>query len=102
MKDWHTFSEGVKFDDAKTDWDLIPFDALEAVTRVLMEGANTYGRENWRLVPNAHRRYWNAAMRHMVAYRDNETDPQYGESHLAHAMCCMLFLLALDIENDDA
>ena len=89
-------TEGRKDDAEKPRYDLLPFDALDPVVRVLTSGAARYGDENWRKVEGAPRRYLAAALRHVTAWaagRENDVDT--GESHLAHAVCCLLFLLAL-------
>jgi hypothetical protein len=53
---------------------------------------------NWRRVPDAQRRYFDAAQRHLLAWWAGEKeDPETTLSHLAHASCCVLFLLALDV-----
>lgn len=86
---------GVKHDLGKRDWTLLPWSALRAVVDVLMHGALTYERDNWRFVPDAERRYLAAAFRHLTAYADGERyDCDSGLPHLAHAVCCLLFLLA--------
>lgn len=88
---------GVKFDLGKPDWSLLPWDALGPVVEVMMFGARKYGPDNWRDVPDAGRRYWSAAQRHLIAHLQGEpTDEESGLPHLAHAACCVLFLLALD------
>jgi hypothetical protein len=68
------------------------------VLRVLEFGAKKYGAENWREVPDARRRYYDAADRHLRAWWEGEAlDPDTGESHLAHAACCLLFLLGFEV-----
>jgi len=53
------------------------------------------GAGNWRKVPNARERYYAAALRHLEAWRaDWIADDESGLHHLAHAMCCLHFLLA--------
>lgn len=85
---------GKKFDDGKTQYHLMPVTALETVNRVLMHGAQKYGDGNWRNVENAEQRYFNAAMRHMQAWLNNEeTDPESGLPHLAYAVCSLMFLV---------
>jgi hypothetical protein len=87
-----------KDDSAKARYDLIPPHALDALVRILTFGARKYAANNWRHVDGRRARYFAAAMRHMWAWwratdlteaRDRET----GESHLAHAVCCIMFLL---------
>ena len=86
-------AKGVKLDADKPRWDLIPYDALEPVVRVLTMGSRKYADDNWMQVPGARRRYFAAAMRHLTAwFRGEKNDPESGENHLAHAICCLLFL----------
>lgn len=88
------YGEGRKHDEGKTDWDLLPWAAVEEVVQVLMHGEQKYGRDNWKHVPDAKRRYFNAAIRHLLAYRGGEErDSESGRTHLAHAVCCLLFLM---------
>jgi hypothetical protein len=88
--------QGVKYDSDKLDWSLVPIESMEKVIEVLMFGAKKYAPDNWKKVPNAERRYYNAAMRHLTAHQRGETlDIETGLSHLAHAACCLLFLLEL-------
>ncbi|CAB5218853.1 hypothetical protein UFOVP229_3 [uncultured Caudovirales phage] len=92
--------EGVKYDSEKLRWSLLPLDALEEVVKVLEYGANKYAPDNWRKVPGARERYWDAAMRHLVAWKkDARLDDETELSHLAHATCCLLYLIAF--EQDD-
>lgn len=90
-------NDGRKDDSEKARLDLLPVRALELVARVLGFGARKYGVDNWRLVEDARRRYYAAALRHMFAWWAGEQlDPDTGVSHLAHAACCVLFLLELE------
>jgi len=67
---------------------------LRPVIRVLTNGAKKYDDDNWKLVPNAQNRYYDAFMRHLDAYRDGEwLDKDDKEPHLAHAICNLFFLL---------
>lgn len=93
--------EGVKYDGGKPQWSLVPFKAMTEVVEVLTYGANKYSPDNWCKVPNAKRRYVDAGFRHFSAYASGEKkDPETGYSHLAHAMCCLLFLLAFEKGED--
>jgi len=90
--------EGVKFDNDKPQWGLMPWKALSQVVDVLTYGARKYAPDNWKKVPNARQRYIDAGFRHFTAYASGEkNDSETGKSHLAHAMCCLLFLLAFDL-----
>lgn len=91
---------GRKLDDGKEPWHLVPFAAARAVVRVLAFGARKYAPNNWRRVENARDRYFSAALRHLVAWHQGErVDPESGLPHLAHAACCVLFLLAPEEEG---
>jgi hypothetical protein len=91
---------GKKDDAGKPRWDLLPYEAVEQVVQVLTFGAKKYpDPDNWRRVPNHKDRYFAAAMRHLVAWKLGEkVDPETKLPHLAHGVCCMLFLLAKDDE----
>ena len=86
--------EGVKYDNDKLRWDLLPMAPVEEVVKVLTYGAKKYDDENWRKVDNQRSRYYAAAMRHIVAWWQGEKrDPERGYHHLAHAICCLIFLI---------
>lgn len=85
---------GAKYDDGKLDLTLVPPEMEEAVAEVMMFGAKKYARNNWKIVPDADRRYFAAMERHIKAFkRGEETDMESGLHHLAHAATCMAFLL---------
>jgi hypothetical protein len=88
---------GVKFDGDKVRLDLLPFTALESVGVVLTYGAKKYAPDNWRKVPGWRWRYMGAALRHLFASRRSFDDPETGLPHLAHAACCVLFLLEQEL-----
>jgi hypothetical protein len=95
-----TLKTGVKFDQEKPQWTLVPFKAFDHVVEVLTIGARKYAPDNWKKVPNARQRYIDAAFRHMSAYAGGEKlDDETGKNHLAHAVCCLLFLLAFDLDS---
>lgn len=87
---------GEKHDQGKLRFDLVPPHAERALAAVLTFGAEKYEPNGWREVPDAVPRYEAAALRHLNAYRTGEKfDPESGLPHLAHAMCCLVFLLEL-------
>ena len=96
ISDKHHRPSGSKHDSGKPLMGAVPPNALLAVARVLTFGAEKYGRDNWRQVESAETRYLDAALRHINAYQRGEsTDPESGESHLAHAVCSLMFMLEL-------
>lgn len=85
---------GRKFDGQKTEWDLLPWPAVEKIVQVLMYGAKKYAPDNWKNVKPFNKRYFNAAIRHLTAWQaGEETDPESGFNHLYHAACNILFLI---------
>tara|TARA_R110002153_G_scaffold268471_1_gene433240 strand:+ start:1608 stop:1892 length:285 start_codon:yes stop_codon:yes gene_type:complete len=83
---------GMKFDDDKPDYSLMPFGVLDEVVRVLTYGANKYDRFNWEHIEDY--RYQAAAMRHISSYMQGEiVDSESGREHLAHAICNLIFLM---------
>jgi hypothetical protein len=98
-------SSGTKADSGKPRLSLLPWDAVLAVVAALDFGARAHGETdddipNWERVPDAHRRYWNACMRHLIARRRGEfLDPESRLPHLAHAAADALILVALDLRK---
>jgi hypothetical protein len=91
-------NHGRKFDGGKLEYGLLPPLALEEVVKVLTFGAQKYDRDNWQKVPDSKRRYFDALQRHVWAWKRGEQfDPESGIHHLAHAMCCLMFLYEHDI-----
>lgn len=91
--------EGRKDDSGKNRVDLLPVDALEEVSKVLTFGARKYADRNWEK-GMAWSRVYGACIRHLWAFwRGEETDPESGLSHLAHAMCCVMFLLSYRLRS---
>jgi len=88
---------GRKFDGGKLEYGLLPPFALDEVVKVLTFGAQKYERDNWQKVPDSKRRYFDALQRHIWAWkRGEQDDPESGIHHLAHAMCCLMFLYEHD------
>lgn len=91
--------EGRKDDQQKPRYDLIAPELLESVARVLTFGAEKYGERNWEQGMSWGRPFA-ALMRHMWAWwRGESNDPETGLPHLAHAACCVMFLLAYEQRN---
>ncbi len=93
-------SEGRKYDSEKPKLHLLPPKAITEVGKVLTFGAAKYDPENWKKVPDLQNRYTSAALRHIFAHMEGEElDPETDLSHLAHAMCCLLFKLEIELEQ---
>jgi len=94
---------GRKFDGDKLEYGLLPAYALMATVDVLTLGAQKYERDNWIHVPDAKRRYFDALQRHLWSWKMGEVnDRETGRNHLAHAMCCLMFLYEHDTIYSDA
>lgn len=96
-------NKGVKSDQGKTQWSYLPIPAVKAVIDVLSYGDTKYPAPdgaNWKRVPGAKKRYYNAAMRHLTSWWDGEqNDPETGYNHLAHTCSNLLFLLWFEIKG---
>lgn len=92
---------GRKNDIGKSPLSLISRRANEVEGQVLAFGAKKYDPWNW-----AEGMKWsrvlNAALRHLYAFADREdVDPESGLSHLAHARCCVGFLLDYEVSHPE-
>ena len=97
--------QGRKDDSAKIRYSLLPVGTVNQVVQVLEFGSKKYADNNWMKVPSARTRYYDAAMRHIDAWWNGELlDLDKGDQkgshlpHLAHAICCLMFLMWFDSE----
>lgn len=71
----------------------------------MQEGALKYGKHNWRAIGVRSSIYYDAAMRHLMAWWEGEdVDPDSGLSHVTKAMACLHVLRDSMIQgnlNDD-
>lgn len=83
-----------KFDDGKPPMGLLPWEALREIAFVLGYGGRKYEDPYNYRKGTYWSRYYDAALRHIYAWIGGEDfDPESGLNHLAHAGCCILFLL---------
>lgn len=95
-----TLAEGTKYDEDKVPLDLWSPDALTETARVLAFGARKYERYNWARGIH-YSRVFAALCRHLWAWWKGERDdPETGLHHLAHAMCCLMFLLHYEVNRE--
>ncbi len=91
-------SGGRKFDGNKIQYGLLPPIALKSVAEILTYGAEKYEPDNWKRVPDAKRRYFDAAQRHIWSWKEGEqNDLETNKHHIAHAICCLMFLMEHDM-----
>lgn len=90
---------GRKDDAGKDPWSLVPFDAVRAIVKVLQFGAKKYAPRNWEKGMHWSRPF-DALQRHLTAWWEGErADAETGFSHLWHAGCCILFLIAFELRK---
>ena len=98
----NTGAGGRKFDSGKLQYGLVPPNALKETVKVLTLGAEKYDRNNWKKVPDAQARYYDALQRHLWDwFAGEQLDPETGINHLAHAMCNIMFLLERDLYTEE-
>lgn len=93
---------GVKYDENKIRYDLIPPECLKSIADVYTFGSVKYGDNNWQTLPDFYNRYYSALMRHLEADRMGEKyDEESGRLHLSHAAWNAIALLfnALKLEK---
>lgn len=88
---------GLKYDSDKPDMSLLSPIAMYELAKVLSFGKKKYAAHNWRK-GIARSRLVGAALRHIFLYLGGEdTDSETGLSHMAHAMCCCMFAVELEL-----
>jgi hypothetical protein len=94
----------IKHDQQKNRLELIPPELITATGEILTFGADKYGDRDWER-GMAWGRVYGALQRHLNAWWAGAAcDPETGKTHLAHASCCIAFLLAYEargIGTDD-
>lgn len=92
--------QGLKYDYGKPRMDLLPFDALYEVAKVLSFGTEKYSENSWKKVEA--KRYEAAMLRHLAQYKAGELlDKESGLTHLSHLACNALFILALSCQGEE-
>lgn len=94
-------SKGIKHDGGKPPLDLVSNEAMLRIAEVMDMGKRKYGAHNWR-GGIEWSRVLAAGLRHLMAFTSGEDkDPESGLSHLAHAGCCIHFLLEYEKYHKD-
>lgn len=92
-------STGKKHDGGKPSMALLSPAALIEVAKVLDFGAKKYDAWNWK-GGFKWGRLASAVLRHIFAWLSGEDkDPETGLSHLAHAMCGLMFLVDFEVNK---
>jgi len=83
-----------QYGEKKLKMSSTPIMPLQEMGKVFELGAKKYGRYNWRLHAVSATVYYDAALRHLMAWFEGEDmDPESAVSHLAHVMACMAILM---------
>ena len=93
-------TEGLKHDQDKPMYNLIPGHATEELAKVLTFGANKYAPNSWQNVDDGLERYRAALLRHTFAIQRGELyDEESGLLHASHAQCCAAFIVELQLKE---
>jgi hypothetical protein len=72
---------------------VVPAEVLMELGLAMLEGARKYGSHNYRVAGVRASVYYDAAMRHLMAFWEGEnTDPDSGLPHVVKAMACLTVL----------
>ena len=96
--------EGVKHDRDKPPMSMVSHVLMEEVSKVRAFGAKKYNVDNWKKGFKVTRSL-SSALRHIFAFLSGQDkDEESGQSHLAHAICCLehaLWDMRYHPTNDD-
>jgi hypothetical protein len=91
--------EGIKHDEDKLRFDLIPIETLDGVAEVFTFGAKKYKENNWKLV-SPKERFYSAALRHIFKHQQGEIlDKESKLPHLDHAISNLIIYRELTIKK---
>lgn len=97
-----SLTEAMKYDDGKIPYHLVSPHFLDEMCKVLAYGEKKYAAHNW-MVGNGFKysRVFRAAIGHLYSFwRGEDLDEETGLHHLAHAACCIMFLLHFVLNKD--
>ena len=90
-----------KFDNWKSNVELIPGIVLLEVWRILWFWKDKYWKDNWQELDNFEDRYIWAALRHIYQHQSWELrDKESGQFHLSHALTNLIFLVYKLLKNE--
>lgn len=100
MPDGQILSTGLKKDEDKTRYELLPYEVIDAVARILTDGAKKYDSRNWEKGIN-YGRVYGAAQRHLTDFwnqflkgGDGINHADGSQLHIDHAITELMFLSA--------
>jgi len=96
-----TIKTGMKFNKGKLRYSIIPMESVREVVKVSEYGAIKYEPNNWKNITDMDV-YYDALMRHMIAWKTGEThDEESHLHHLAHAAWNALTLVWFAIQKGE-
>lgn len=96
---------GIKYDQGKLDWSLLPWEVLETAVVRFTVGKQKYAAWSWTLVDHGKERYESALMRHFMEYKRGnrwDEDPNfkdYPSTHLQAALWNMICLVYYELQD---
>ena len=83
---------GVRFNEGKVQWGLLPLASLEGCVRIFEFGAEKYSIGNWER-GMSWRAVYESLQRHMASWQaGEELDLESGLPHIDHALCNLIML----------
>lgn len=105
MQGLHFFGNGAPTYASKAPMSTVSAAVLAEVGVAMLEGASKYGRHNYRAAGVRSSVYYDATMRHLMAWWEGEdTDPDSGMSHITKAITSLVVLrdaMIQDMCTDD-
>lgn len=91
--------EGIKHDQQKIRWDLVPYDAVNEIAKILTFGSVKYEARNWEKGMGWSRAF-GALQRHLTRwFHGQDLDKETRLTHLANAGCCLFFLISWELRK---
>lgn len=82
----------LRYDAGKPQWDLVHFESLLPLVRVLEFGAQKYSKHGWKKPFKDKSIIINSLLRHVLALADGEqNDPESGLPHVGHIIANAMF-----------
>lgn len=78
---------------------LVPLNVIREVAAVYTANFKQYG-EDWKVLPNAKKEFYNSMMRHLERWQSGETiDPDDGKKHIVKALGNLIFLVWHELQG---
>lgn len=93
---------GLRYNDGKLRFDLIPPDVMQEIARVMTHGAKKYAERNWErgmawsICRGSAERHWN---QRLLGFTHDDGPKGSGLRHLAHNIVNTMFLLAYELRG---